>query len=169
MIRWDHCWWVRHFIHWDFRRYVCQIAHAAWRSISLLFYIIRHNAIMFVDDVTLKTVTLAVLDTTRSTNVGTFSWNILIDWLLLNFQGISALFRTILKYTPKYMYIQLKLSVNICYQVCIFVNLSNYPTLHVDTYWNKGTTLLALFYISVTEGSSTMSISCTLKWVWNSP
>jgi len=39
--------------------------------------------------------------------------------------------------------------------------MRGYPTLHFDTNLNKGTTLLFLFYDSVTTGSS------NLKGVWN--
>jgi len=47
--------------------------------------------------------------------------------------------------------------------------MRDYPTLHSFTNYSKGTALLVLFYISITVGSSIMSVTHTLKWVWNSP
>jgi len=45
------------------------------------------------------------------------------------------------------------------------MNMKHYPTLHVDTNYSQGTVLLLLFYISVTEGSSIMSLTRTLKYM----
>jgi hypothetical protein len=42
------------------------------------------------------------------------------------------------------------------------MNKRDYPILHIDTNQSKGTAILLLFYISVTVGSSKLSISHTL-------
>jgi hypothetical protein len=40
------------------------------------------------------------------------------------------------------------------------------PALHLDTKSSKGTSLLLLFCISVTVGSSPIRITHILKWMW---
>ena len=48
--------------------------------------------------------------------------------------------------------------------------MRNYQILHSGKQYSnlKGTVLLLLFYISVTVRSSNMSITYTIKWMWNS-
>lgn len=50
------------------------VAHAARRASSLLLDVVGHDAIVLVDDVTLEAVTLTVLNSTGSADVGSFTW-----------------------------------------------------------------------------------------------
>ena len=54
----------------DVGHHMLQVAHSARRPVPFLLDIVRHDAIMFVDDVTLQAVTLAILNSTCSTDVG---------------------------------------------------------------------------------------------------
>ena len=46
-----------------------EVAHASRGACAFLLDVVRHDAVVLVDDVALQAVALAVLDPTRSTNI----------------------------------------------------------------------------------------------------